>query len=204
MSELKFLWPPRPENAIPPNMLKLVSNGKLAQVKKDGTCNVIAVGRGKIKFWTRHNEAHKAWKPTKEFEEKMIELAGDKTYIFVAELLHNKTPHIKHVNYFNDILVHADNYLVGVTFENRQKLLYEFFDASSGTEDYSHYIINENIWVARNFTNGFVQLFKRLSNPEDEGIVIKTANAELRDCMKQKANSAWQQKCRVTNKKHSF
>ena len=65
---MKFWYPPRPEKAIAPSLIKFYEGrGWIAQIKKNGTCSTANVDdHGNVTFFTRHGEAHKAWIPTEE------------------------------------------------------------------------------------------------------------------------------------------
>ncbi|RYF04688.1 MAG: hypothetical protein EOO77_29310, partial [Oxalobacteraceae bacterium] len=61
--KFSYLYPPRPEKAVPRALLGYYEKrGWVAQAKKNGTCNVIAVSpEGKLHCMSRHNDQHKLW-----------------------------------------------------------------------------------------------------------------------------------------------
>lgn len=197
-----FLWPPRPTSAIPPGMLNLVPH-KWAQVKKNGTCTVIRITNGEFRSWTRHNEPHKMWEPLPSFEKHLLDLAAGRDVVLVGELLHNKTPHIKHVVYFHDMLV-LDEELTGVSYKERYDMLLDFFGVKETFQEGDHYVVNENTWIARNYTDGFKNLFDSLSNEEDEGLVLKDPESVLAYPYKPKSNTSWSSKCRKPHANYGF
>ena len=185
-----FLWPPRPEKAIPSELIQFYENqGWIAQLKKNGTCTVIDVdASGNSTFYTRHNEAHKAWTPPqfildyfKQFPESTI----------VAELLHNKGPSVKNTLYIFDILVFASLSLVGETLRERLELIEKFPET-------------ENVITSKTITKDFLAVFEGLTSELDEGIVMKNPNARLKPCYKDGMNAGWQVKCRKPMKNYGF
>lgn len=205
----EYLYPPRPENAIPPELLGFYANQKklgtpwLAQVKKNGTCSVIAISPEKeIIAWNRHNEPHKAWQPSPASSKAFKALPGKGWYVFAAELLHNKGPQIKDTNYIFDMMVRNGKYLVGVEFQERYQMLKDLFTYVD--EDYSHYKVDQNTWVAKVFDKGFRKLYDTvIPNPLDEGVVLKRADAPLEICARESSNQGWSVKCRKPNKLYS-
>lgn len=199
-TEYKFLFPPRPEQATPPSLIRHYEMaGYIAQVKKNGTCNVIAVSPNKeIICETRHNEPHKQWHPNSMEAFKK----GNGWCVFVAELMNNKTKTVKNVNYINDILVYDGNYLVGTSFADRQRLLSNLFTPMD--ECYSHYVIDNTTWLAKNYTAGFRALYDSLEGDGDEGLVFKQPDAVLAPCSSVSANSKWLAKVRKATKNYGF
>ncbi len=203
-----YLWPPRPgsKQAIMPMMASMFERrGWKAQVKKNGTCNVIAVAPGgAITAMNRHNETHKLWSPTPASSAAFQGLPGTGWYVFVAELLHSKvTGGPRDTNYIFDILVADGEYLVGKTFAERQEILNAIFPNSVG-ETESHRIINDNTWVAKLHDVDFRDLFDGLTADEDEGLVIKDPASKLALCSKELSNQQWQVKVRRPHKNFSW
>ena len=196
-----YLWPPRPEKAIPRDLLNFYrARGYWAQVKKNGTCTVI-FSRGKeVIFKTRHNDDHRLWSPTPEHERFFQ--TSDKWNVYVAELLHSKTPTVKNQLYIFDIIVDEGEQLVDTTFEERQLLLQSRW--AGDYEPLKHQTrVHEYVSVAENLTGDFDSIYDNLQ-PEDEGLVLKNPTAKLKACLKPDSNAPWQVKCRVTTKNYSF
>lgn len=201
-----YLWPPRPTTAIDRQHLhEMEERGYVAQCKKNGTLSMIFVAPDKhVKTMTRHNEPHKQWTPTPQVMRAFSELAGDGWYVFVAELMHHKTKHIKEVNYVHDILVNNGNYLVGMTQEDRQEILLDLFLKGDEEETDTHIIANPNLWLPIEYEDGFRTLFESLTNEEDEGLVFKNPKAKLQYCVKPNSNANTMFKCRKPHKNYSF
>lgn len=207
--EYRFLFPPRPESKIPSNLLGFYEKRKwFAQVKKNGTCTVVYTNGIDVIFKTRHlDEDHKMWSPMQahtDFFRKST--TRGKWAVFVAELLHSKTPHIKNQLYIFDQIVKDSEQLVGSTLRERQALIHGAWDM---TEELDQYRVNDLIVVTKNFTEGFSKLYQEIipngdERKENEGLVLKNPEARLSPCFRGTSNNEWQVKCRVPHKNYSF
>jgi hypothetical protein len=198
----QYLWPPRPETKIPQGLLGFYEVKKyIAQVKKNGTCTVIFANPHEVLFKTRHNDDHKLWSPLPEHVEFFKSHAKNGWNVYVAELLHSKTPHIKHDLFVFDQLVKDGQQLVGTTLRERLELLEHTLGKGSFEKD--KHRITAQVARAHSFDAGFAKLFDNLG-AEDEGVVLKNPTAKLSPCNKQTANSAWQVKSRIPHKNYSF
>ena len=204
--EFKFLYPPRPEFALPSDRIKFYQEqGWAAQVKKNGTCTIIAKSPdGEFVAMNRHASMHKAWQLTQHIKQALGELLPTGYWtVLCAEIMHSKTPTIKDTIFVHDVLVHMNQHLVGSTFESRQFILERLLP--KGTEKYSHYEITPFIWRARLFKDKIQSLFQSLEDTKiDEGVVLKKLDGVLKPCIKPDANSAWQAKVRYPNKNYQF
>jgi len=198
-----YLWPPRPETKIPRGMLSFYEQrGWIAQKKKNGTCTVIFTNGSQVIFKTRHyDEDHKMWQAKPEHINFFLQHGGKNgTWnVFVAELLHNKTTHIKDHLYIFDQIVADGVQLVKMTFMERQLLLRQL----GGTFTDDCYMISPFISISHCFTSGFVKMFDTLK-PEDEGLVLKDPNARLKPCYRGNSNASWQVKSRLPHKNYSY
>jgi hypothetical protein len=204
-SDWQFLYPPRPDIAIPKALLgSYEKDGWVAQVKLNGTCSVMGIAphRGSMKAWNRHGETHSAWQPSSINLNAFQNLPGDGYYVFVAELLHSKGNY-KNINYIHDILVADGDFLLGYTMTERQDLLQSLFPTED-TGSVSHTVIDDNTWLVKNHTTGFSSLFDNLDDDAYEGLVMKQPNKALAFCLKEKSNSDGQVKCRRPSKNYHF
>lgn len=203
----QYLWPPRPEKAIPPALLPAMERkGWVAQAKKNGTCSIIAVSpAGEITAMNRHNEDHKLWSPTPASSAIFKNLPGKGWYVFEAELLHSKVSGgPRDTNFIHDILVADGQSLAGTTFLARQAMLRQLFLEGGEAETASHYVLDDHTWLAKNVVGGFKAFFAALDKPEDEGLVLKKPDAPLLPCVRASANSGWQIKCRRPHANYRF
>lgn len=206
--KFQFLYPPRPENAIPSAMLTYYEGRKwLAQFKKNGTNTEIAISPDKQFFMkTRHNTDHKQWSLTPHIQKELIRLLPEKEwFVICCELLHNKTKEIKDTIYIFDVLVWKGEFLYDSTFAERKKLLDDRL--ITNVEAVSHYVCDNagKIWYAKAFDKDFKALFAAIKDPNvDEGLVLKDPNGKLEACAKPTDNAHWQVKCRHTKKGYAF
>lgn len=205
----EYLWPPRPsaKEAIPsPHLSFYERDGWIAQHKKNGTCSVIFVppDREQIIFKNRHNEDHKRWSPNENAKRAFRSLPGNGWCVLVGELLNDKVKEsTKNTTYLFDILVDNGEYLTGVSYSDRQDRLFGLFDEFEA-EEYSHYVFDQTTWVAKSFVSGFDALYDELSNPDDEGLVVKDPRSVLAPCSRASSNQQWSRKCRRSTKNYPY
>jgi hypothetical protein len=210
-STYKFLFPPRPETALPPDQLRRYEGqGWCAQFKKNGTGTTIAISPTKEFFvMTRHGTPHKLWQITDYHKEHLARLFPEPEWFYlIIEVLHSKTKTIKNVIYIHDILVYKSEVLYGSTFESRQKILDEHLKKNALKETPTHYVCDpkNKIWFAKLFFKGFIDLFNAIEDTSvDEGLVLKMLKGELGFCFSEKNdNQRWQIKFRHPCKKYNF
>ena len=204
----QYLFPPRPESAIPTAMLGYYENqGWLAQYKKNGTNTIIGISPDKqFHAMTRHKTEHKAWQLTEHIKSELLRLFPEKEwFVLCAEIMHSKTPTIKDTIYIHDMLVWKGEFMINSTFIERATLLDERL--LTNVEAISHYVCDSEgkIWYAKRFDKGFKEIFKSIRNVKiDEGLVLKDPNGKLRACSRPDENASWQVKCRHTAKGYAF
>ena len=204
--DYSYLFPPRPEDAISPQMLTMMERrGFHAQIKKNGTCNVLAVSPDKqIVARSRHKDTHKLWTPNPAKLAAFTSLPGKGWYVFVCELMHSKVPGIRDINYVHDVLVHNGDYLVGTKQIDRYARLCSIFGTDKLEQTYSHYGLDEHTWIARQFIEGFKALYDSLGEAQDEGLVLKDPNAPLQLCTRAGSNNKGMLKSRKGHKNYTF
>jgi hypothetical protein len=157
--------------------------------QKNGTCTVVTVDpKGKVFFWTRHKEPHKAWTPTTELKDYFSRFPDS---VWVGELLHSKGPSVKNFLYLIDVLGYEGSPLFGTMLTARQERLQGLPACSQ-------------VGMVRNYETGFCELFNGLSDPLDEGLVLKNPKAMLQACYREGNNTNWQVKCRRGTKNYTF
>jgi hypothetical protein len=188
---MNFLYPPRPEKAILPQMIPVFENrGWIAQLKKNGTCSLAFVdAEGNVTFKTRHDEDHKAWTPTSEAINFFLRYPNS---VFIFELLHSKGGDVRNHVYIFDVIKFNGQDLVGWTLENRLRLLQEIKPRSTQIE------------IAGVYRKNLKALYDGLTNVLDEGIVLKDPKAKLLPCFRNGLNAGWQVKCRKATKNYGF
>ena len=202
------LYPPRPEAAIPPQMLNFYEKkGWWAQYKKNGTNTVIWIPPNKkIIYKNRHGEAHRAWSMPDFIREQLALLFPEKKwFVLCAELMHSKTKQFKDILYLHDMLVWKGEFLLGSTFRERQEIMDERL--ITNVETHSHYVCDDlgKIWYAKRFEENFQGIWRSIKDPKvDEGLVLKDPEGKLRACLTEKENSSWLAKCRHGHKNYNF
>lgn len=210
-TEFQYLWPPRPETKIPSGMLGFYEKRKwVAQVKKNGTLTVIFARGKEVIFKTRHpgdnNGDHRQWTPSAEHI-RFFQSSSTKWNVYVAELIHNKTQHIKNQLYIFDQLVKDGEQLVGVSFEDRHAMLLAKWKILA--EEADQHRVHQYVSIAKNLTGDLKKIYDAITPKdgilkENEGLVLKDPKAPLKMCLQQKSNAAWQVKCRVFHKNYGF
>lgn len=211
----QFRFPPRPgskSKIAPATLPKYEKDGWWAQIKKNGTGGTLAIDLDRqIIARKRTGERHLAWQPNEDNRQAFLRLPGKGWYLFCAELMHSKVPGIRSINFINDILVADGDELVGMTFAQRQALLSTLFTPVG--ETFSHFVIDANTWLAKNFTSGFLDVYESLEGREklsgmenrgNEGLVLKKPQALLKLSLNDTANGAWQIKARRETKVLEF
>jgi hypothetical protein len=202
----RFLYPPRPKRVILESQLaQFEAAGFWAQVKKEGTHNVLAISPDRtVIAMQRRGVPHKLWTPREHTVAPFLGLPGG-WYVFSSELLHTKlsgTQVPRDTNYIHDILVADSQTLYGMSFQDRQALLARLFNAPQQpvSASGSHWLLDGHTWLAQNHHRGFTRLYQGLTRPEDEGLVLKRPNAVLAPCVTASANVSWLYKIRRPKK----
>lgn len=172
---MDFIFPPRAEMAVDLPFLNVYEKqGWWGQIKKNGTCSVICIhSNGDITAKNRHGEYHKAWQFTEKSKESFRIFIQYAPVIIVAELMNNKVPGIRDINYVHDILM-IKGQILQKNYAIRYGLLDKIYSkyASESFTD-SHMIIDDNTWFAKIIKENIVNIAYNLTKPEDEGIVMK-------------------------------
>jgi hypothetical protein len=208
----RYLWPARPERAIPPAILQETEDkGWWAQPKLNGTNVTLYVPP----WWQRKSstlargrhgdERLKWWHPGARWEafvERLPTPSG--WYVFQAELLHTKGTG-RDTLYVYDLLVDDCDYLVGATLRERYQRLAALCGTPVDSRGKPWFEVSDGVWLAATFDWGFTALFDRLrSDQRIEGLVMKNPNAKLALCSRETSNSSWQVKCRYPKTNLSF
>lgn len=208
----EFLFPPRPETALPSSLLKMYERkGWIAQFKKNGTGGTIAISPDKqFTCKTRHGDNHKLWQIDNYIKGELIRLFPEKCWIYlICEVMHSKTKTVKNTIYIHDILVFNNEFLFDTTFiERQEKILNPHLKDKAISETISHYVCDKagQIWFAKLHDQGFSGLFFGIEDQTiDEGLVLKNPQGKLASCNKEvNRNKIWQVKFRHAKKNYSF
>jgi len=205
----RYLYPPRPKNAISPNDLTFWDNNSLlAQPKLNGSNCLIFTNGVKVIVMNRHNQRLTNFRLTDE-EVKSLYRGNGGWMILNGEYL-NKSKMDETGQPFNhkfvifDILCFDGDYLVGKTFEERVQLLDTLYDQINCEKEYL-FGISENVYRVKSYLSGFNDLFNKLT-PIDmiEGLVMKRRNARLEIGSSEMNNVKSQIKCRKATKNYKY
>ena len=209
-NSFRYIFPPRPKNAIPDSDLNFWDNGSLlAQPKLNGSNCVIFTNGEKLMVMNRHSQ----YMTNVDIQrQEILDLfKGDigKWMVLNGEYL-NKSKQDENRQTFNhklvifDILVYNSDYLVGKTFQERINLLDELYGQKDSEKSYL-YSISNNVYRVKSFENGFKSIYDQLT-PIDliEGLVLKRKNARLEIGNTENNNIKSQLKARKPTKNYKF
>lgn len=204
----RYIFPPRPKNAIPDTELNFWDNGSLiAQPKLNGSNCVIFTNGIKTVVMNRHNQRLTNFNIS-DNEIKDI-YRGEGWMILNGEYM-NKSKSDENNQVFNhklvifDILGFNGEYLVGKTFEERILLLDEIYGQVDSDKEYL-FKVTENVYRVKSYTIDFKNIFDKLT-PIDmiEGLVMKRKNARLELGTSENNNTKSQLKCRKATKNYKY
>jgi len=204
----RYIFPPRPKNAIPDSELSFWDNGSLiAQPKLNGSNCVIFTNGEKTIVMNRHNQRLTNFNLS-DNEIKDI-YHGEGWMILNGEYM-NKSKSDENSQVFNhkfvifDILSYNGEYLVGKTFEERIKLLDSLYGQVDSEKEYL-FKVTENVYRVKSYEVDFKNIFDKLT-PIDmiEGLVMKRKNARLELGTSENNNTKSQLKCRKATKNYKY
>jgi len=204
----RYIFPPRPKNAIPDTELGFWDNGSLiAQPKLNGSNCVIFTNGEKTIVMNRHNQRLTNFNLS-DNEIKDI-YRGEGWMILNGEYM-NKSKSDENNQVFNhkfvifDILGFNSEYLVGKTFEERIQLLDSLYGQVDSEKEYL-FKITENVYRVKSYVGDFKSLYDKLT-PIDmiEGLVMKRKNARLELGTSENNNTKSQLKCRKSTKNYKY
>lgn len=197
----RYIFPPRPKNAIPDTELNFWDNGSLiAQPKLNGSNCVIFTNGVDYFVMNRHKQRLTNFKITNEELSEIYR--GDGEWMIINGEYMNKSKSDEKSKVFNhklvifDILAYNGEYLVGSTFSDRVELLDKLYGKQESEKDYL-YSITTNVYRVKSYSNNFKNLFDTITNIDMiEGLVMKRSNAKLEAGLTESNNIKSQLKCR--------
>ena len=205
----RYIFPPRPRNAIQDSELEFWDNGSLvAQPKLNGSNTTIYTNGVKHIVMNRHGQRLTNFQLT-DNEIKDIYRGTGEWMVINGEYM-NKSKSDENGQVFNhkfvifDILTFDGEYLVGDTFEQRIQLLDKLYGQVDSEKDYL-YRVSQNVYRVKSYYNVFKPLFDRLT-PIDmiEGLVMKRMNAKLELGTSENNNTKSQLKSRKPTKNYKY
>lgn len=209
-NSFRYIFPPRPKNAIPDSDLNFWDNGSLlAQPKLNGSNCVIFMNGEKMMIMNRHSQYMTNVNISRLEVAELFRGEPGKWVVLNGEYL-NKSKQDENRLVFNhklvifDILVYNSDYLVGQTFEQRIKLLDSLYGQNDSEKPYL-YSISDNVYRVKSFDTGFKPLFDQLTSIDMiEGLVLKRKNAKLEIGNTENNNTKSQLKARKPTKNYKF
>ena len=197
----RYIFPPRPRNAISPDDLNFWDNQSLlAQPKINGSNSMIYTNGKKVIVMNRHNQRLTNVRVDDSEILSLYRGAGGWMILNCEYLNKNKMDEtgqpFNHKFVIFDILCYDGDYLVGKTFEERVALLDDLYGQKSCEKEYL-FGISENVYRVKSYLNGFKDLFDKLTKIDMlEGLVLKRSNAKLEVGSSENNNCKSQVKCR--------
>jgi ATP-dependent DNA ligase len=210
-NKYRYLFPPRPENAIPIDDIETYDNDSMiAQPKLNGSNCVIFTNGIEMHIMNRHNEYITNFQLSKEeLITTLFKSQPGNWQIINGEYL-NKSKKDENNQTFNhklvifDILTFNSDYLVGKTFTERIELLDELYGQQECEKDYL-YKVTDNVYRVKSYNSDFKALYESLSKIDMiEGLVMKRKSAKLELGVSQKNNTKSQVKVRKPTKNYKF
>jgi len=205
----RYIFPPRPKNAISTDDLNFWDNGTLlCQCKLNGSNSTIYTDGKKIIVMNRHGQR---LTNVRVDESEILNLyRGTGGWMILNCEYLNKSKMDETGQPFNhkfvifDILCYDGDYLVGKTFEERINLLDILYDKNESEKEYL-YSISTNVYRVKSYRNGFKDFFDKFT-PIDiiEGVVLKRANARLEVGASEQNNVKSQIKCRKSTLNYKY
>jgi hypothetical protein len=208
-SNYRYLYPPRPKNAISPEDLDFWDNNNMiCQPKLNGSNASIYTNGQKIIVMNRHGQ--KLTNVRVSDSEILSIYKGDGGWMVLNCEYLNKSKNDENNEVFNhkfvifDILAYNGEYLVGSTFSERIKLLDSIYGVNDSEKDYLYKIL-DNFYRVKSYNTGFKKIFDDLT-PIDiiEGLVMKRKNAKLEIGATELNNVKSQLKCRKATKNYKY
>jgi hypothetical protein len=204
----RYIFPPRPKNAIPDTELSFWDNGSLlAQPKLNGSNCVIFTNGEKTIVMNRHNQRLTNFNIS---DNEIRDIYRGEGWMILNGEYMNKSKSDENNQVFNhkfvifDILGFNGDYLVGKTFEERIQLLDSIYGQVDSEKEYL-FKVTENVYRVKSYVGDFKSLYDKLT-PIDmiEGLVMKRKNARLELGTSENNNTKSQLKCRKATKNYKY
>ena len=206
----RYIFPPRPRNAISSDDLKFwdETNSMIVQCKLNGSNSTIYTDGKKVIVMNRHGQ--RLTNVRVDDSEILSLYRGNGGWMILNCEYLNKNKMDETGQPFNhkfvifDILCYDGDYLVGKTFEERINLLDTLYDKNESEKEYL-YSISTNVYRVKSYRNGFKDFFDKYT-PIDmiEGVVLKRSNARLEVGASEQNNVKSQIKCRKATKNYKY
>ncbi len=204
----RYLYPPRPQNAVPSTDLNYYDDGTfIGQCKLNGSNATIYTNGVKVIIMNRHGDRLTRFEIKDDEILSLYKGTGGWTVLngeYMNKSKRDENSVFNHKFVIFDILVNDGDYLIGKTFQQRVELLDEMFEKVECKKDYL-WGISDNVYRVKSYENNFSMLFDTLT-PIDliEGLVLKRKNARLEIGNTELNNTKSQVKARKSTLNYKF
>lgn len=205
----RYIFPPRPKNAVPQSELFSWDNGSMISQPKLNGSNATIYTNG-VEVFTMNRHGDRLTRVEIKSEEILSLYKGTGGWsAFNGEYM-NKSKYDENKKLFNhkfvifDILINDGDYLISKTVEQRIELLDQMFGQNDSEKDYL-YSVSDNIYRVKSYDNKFNMIYDKFVQVDMlEGLVLKRKNARLETSGSELNNTKWQIKCRKPTLNYKF
>lgn len=207
----RYIYPPRPKNAVPDTELDFWDNGSMiAQPKLNGSNCTIYTNGDNFLAYNRHGLHLSNFNLNKDEILQLYKNVNPKTWMVINGEYLNKSKSDETGSVFNhklvifDLLVIDSNYLIGKTFQDRVEILDKLYGKNDSEKEYL-YSITDNIYRVKSYDKGFKDLYNKLIKIDMiEGLVCKRKTGRLELGTTENNNVKSQIKFRKPTKNYKF
>jgi len=207
----RYLYPPRPEVAIPAPAIGRYDTGEyIAQPKLNGTCTVLFLdGKVRAEVYNRHREEQSNCRMG--VQELGCLHRGQGWMVLVGEYMNKSKAGgdglpFNHKLVLFDIMVYEGQLLTGTAFEERLSLLQTLYPPPIGVSEAGLWdTAHKGVYRVQSYYKGFEDIYGNLIRVDMmEGLVIKRRAAKLEPPLRERNNIGWQVKVRKPTKNYHF
>lgn len=205
--KFRYIYPPRPEINLPSSELVKYDNGLwFGQPKLNGSNVTIFTNGTELHIYNRHNSPLSNVKMTNQ---EFLSLHRGKGWFVLNGEYMNKAKINSKGEAFNhklvifDVLVYNGTQTIGMSFDERIKLLNTLFKST----EYDGYInkIDGNVYIVKSFYENFDTIYQKIVQIDMyEGWVLKKRTSKLKNGLSEKNNTDSQIKFRKPTKNYSY
>ena len=209
-NNFRYIYPPRPKNAVNPDELTFWDNRQMiAQPKLNGSNCLIFTDGDKQFVMNRHNGRLTNFQLSKDEINSIYKGKKGEWLVLNGEYLNKNKQDESRVSFNHkfvifDILVFKSDYLVGKTFQERIEILDDIYGKEESEKDYL-YKISDNIYRVNSYQTDFKRVYDDLVEIDMiEGLVLKRKNAKLEIGNTENNNTRSQLKFRKPTKNYKY
>jgi hypothetical protein len=221
-SKFRYIYPPRPENSVPPGNFDRYERTYIAQPKLNGDSLLIFTNGIECHLYNRHKKKYTKAKDEKMFVDLHRETVGvgtrHKWMCLVGEYMSKGKLDETGANFNDnfvifDILAYDSVQLVGSTVAERISLLDSIYGkddkqlSSVGVRHFPYLYTTgiDRVYRVKSFMSDFEFIWETVTGIDMyEGLVFKMLNGKLENGVTQTNNSGWQFKVRKPHKNYKY